>query len=172
MEPLLAVQKAQTLKLTATVIHSEKCGFGLPLCLARTPKTPGVPQLLRVTKLSSVMFRIPPPDGRSAGEPITGPFYPQNMALFIAGDIEGRREIPSPWDSHDPEQRGWGPRRSPFMPSRKMMAFSCGLMESFSNSYPPAEPHCMTVLFSSSSVQTQPSPSSPFSPSPPPTPRL
>lgn len=80
MEPLLAVQKAQTLKLTATVIHSKKCGFGLPLCLARTPKTPGVPQLLRVTKLSSVMFQIPPPDGRSAGEPITGP-----PALWVQG---------------------------------------------------------------------------------------
>ena len=100
--------------------------------------------------------------------PTTGPFYPQNMTLFVARDIEGRREIPSPWDSHGLEQHGWGPRRSPFMPPRKMMAFPCSLMESFSNSYPPAEPHCTTVLLSSFSVQIQLSPSSPFSPSPPP----
>ena len=33
------------------------------------------------------------------------------------------------------------------MPLRKKMAFPCGLMESFSNSYPPAEPHCTTELF-------------------------
>lgn len=57
------------------------------------------------------------------------------------------------------------------MPLRKRMAFPSGLMESFSNSYPPAEPHCATELFVILLCPDAALPASQFFPIPTPTPK-